>query len=136
MPLIKNLKLPAGVQTVEIKNLGHLAYQNFENSIVLLSLTGQDILRKKENNLIQELLMASKKTIFLILTPFEFETKTDLTWVSKQLDMLYEHKVNFEELALDTLLKEKPYLNFEQAFKEIQQVIELIALVSFNAFEG
>lgn len=136
MPLIKNLKLPAGVQTVEINDLGSNLYQNSENSIVLLSLTGQDILRKKENNLIQELLMAPKKTIFLILTPFEFETKTDLQWVCEQLDMLYEHKVNFEALSLDTLLKEKPYLTFDQTFKEIQQVIELIALVAFNAFEG
>lgn len=136
MPLIKNLKLPVGVQSIEINDLGNSLYQNSENSIVLLRLTGQDILRKKENNLIQELLMAQKKTIFLILTPFEFETKTDLQWVCEQLDMLYEHKVNFEELALDTLLKEKPYLTFDQAFKEIQQVVELIALVAFNAFEG
>lgn len=50
--------------------------------------------------------------------------------------MLYEHKVNFEALSLDTLLKEKPYLTFDQAFKEIQQVVELIALVAFNAFDG
>ena len=136
MPLIKDLKLPAGVQSIEINDLESSLYQNSENSIVLLSLTGQKILRKKENNLIQELLMAPKKTIFLILTPFEFETKTDLTWVGKQLDMLYEHKVNFEELALDTLLKEKPYLTFDQAFKEIRQLVELIALVAFNAFKG
>ena len=45
--------------------------------------------------------------------------------------MLYEHKVNFEALSLDTL-----YLTFDQAFKEIQQVVELIALVAFNAFDG
>ena len=77
MPLIKDLKLPAGVQSIEINDLESSLYRNSENSIVLLSLTGQDILRKKENNLIQELLMAPKKTIFLILTPFEFETKTD-----------------------------------------------------------
>lgn len=136
MLLIKDLKLPVGVQTVEINDLGSSLYQNSENSIVSLSLTGQDILRKKENNLIQELLMSPKKTIFLILTPFEFETKTDLQWVCEQLDMLYEHKVNFEALSLDTLLKEKPYLTFDQAFKEIQQVVELISLVAFNAFDG
>lgn len=123
MPLIKDLKLPAGVQSIEINDLESSLYRNSENSIVLLSLTGQDILRKKENNLIQELLMAPKKTIFLILTPFEFETKTDLQWVCEQLDMLYEHKVNFEALSLDTLLKEKPYLTFDQAFKKISKLL-------------
>lgn len=136
MPLIKDLKLPAGVQSIEINDLESSLYQNSENSIVLLSLTGQKILRKKEKEFIQGILKAPKKTIFLILTPFEFETKTDVTWVGKQLDMPYEHKVNFEALSLDTLLKEKPYLTFDQAFKETRQIVELIALVSFNAFKG
>ena len=135
-PLIENIKLPLGIRPVEINGLYQFPYQKFENNIILFSLTGQDVMRKKEKKLIRDLLNAPKKTIFLILTPFNFEAKTDLNWVHEQLKMLHENKVNFEELELDALLKEKPHLTFDQAFKEIQQIIELVALVAFKAFWG
>ena len=136
IPLIKNLKLPSGVKPIEINGLCCFPYQKFENSIVLLSLTGEKAMRKKEQEFIQGILKAPKKTIFLIITPFNFEYKVDLEWVYKQLEILYEHKVNFETLELSVLLKEKPYLTFDEAFKELQQIIELITLVAFKAFKG
>ena len=135
-PLIENIKLPFRVKPKEIKDLNRYPFQNYEESIVLFSLTGDELLRKKEEKILRDILSAPPKTIFLIITPFNFEAKTDLNWVRKQLKMLHENKVNFEELELDVLLKEKPHLTFDQAFKEIQQIIELVALVAFKAFRG
>lgn len=135
-PLVENIKLPFKIEPKEIKGLANYPYQNFENSIILFSLTGHKLLRKKEEKLLKNILSAPKKTIFLIITPFNFEAKTDLNWVHEQLKMLQSKNVNFEALELDNLLQEKPHFTFDQAFKEIQEIIELVALVAFKAFRG
>ena len=135
-PLVENIKLPFKIEPKEIKGLVNYPYQNFENSIILFSLTGHELLRKKEEKLLKDILSAPKKTIFLIITPFNFEAKTDLNWVHEQLKMLQSKNVNFEALELDNLLQEKPHFTFDQAFKEIQEIIELVALVAFKAFRG
>ena len=44
--------------------------------------------------------------------------------------------INFEPLELDNLLKEKPRMTFDEGFKEIQKVIELIASVTYGTFRG
>lgn len=132
IPLIENINLPQGIRPVEINDLCYFPYQTVENGIILLSLTGREVLREKETKLIQAILNAPKTTVFLILTPFNFETETNLNQVYEQLKILYEHQVNFEELVLN----EKPYLTYEQAFQEIQQVIELIAQAVFKTFNG
>ena len=132
IPLIENINLPQGIRPVEINDLCYFPYQTVENCIILLSLTGREVLREKETKLIQAVLNAPKTTVFLLLTPFNFETETNLNRVYEQLKMLYEHQVNFEELVLN----EKPYLTYEQAFQEIRQVIELIAQAIFKTFNG
>ena len=132
IPLIENINLPQGICPVEINDLCYFPYQTVENCIILLSLTGREVLREKETKLIQAILNAPKTTVFLLLTPFNFETETNLNRVYEQLKILYEHQVNFEELVLN----EKPYLTYEQAFQEIQQVIELIAQAIFKTFNG
>lgn len=132
IPFIENINLPQGIRPVEINDLCYFPYQTVENCIILLSLTGREVLREKETKLIQAILNAPKTTVFLLLTPFNFETETNLNRVYEQLKILYEHQVNFEELVLN----EKPYLTYEQAFQEIQQVIELIAQAVFKTFNG
>lgn len=132
IPFIENINLPQGLRPVEINDLCYFPYQTVENCIILLSLTGREVLREKETKLIQAILNAPKTTVFLILTPFNFETETNLNRVYKQLKILYEHKVNFEELTLN----EKPYLTYEQVFQEIQQIIVLIAQTVFKTFNG
>lgn len=132
IPFIENINLPQGIRPVEINDLCYFPYQTVENCIILLSLTGREVLREKETKLIQAILNAPKTTVFLLLTPFNFETETNLNRVYEQLKILYEHQVNFEELVLN----EKPYLTYEQAFQEIQQVIELIAQAIFKTFNG
>lgn len=135
-PLVENIKLPFTIEPKEIKMLERYPYKRFENNIILFSLTGHELLRKKEEKLLKDILSAPKKTIFLIITPFNFEAKTDLNWVHEQLKMLQSKNVNFEALELDNLLQEKPHFTFDQAFKEIQEIIELVALVAFKAFRG
>ena len=135
-PLIENIKLPFQVKPKEIKNLNRYHFQNDEDCIVLFSLTGNELLRKKEEKILQDILSAPKKSIFLIVTPFNFEAKTDLNWVHEQLKILQSKNVNFEPLELDALLREKPHFTFDQAFKEIQEIIELVAFVAFKAFRG
>lgn len=132
IPFIENINLPQGIRPVEINDLCYFPYQTVENCIILLSLTGREVLREKETKLIQAILNAPKTTVFLLLTPFNFETETNLNRVYEQLKILYEHQVNFEELVLN----EKPYLTYEQAFQEIRQVIELIAQAIFKTFNG
>ena len=135
-PLIENIKLPLGIKPKEIKMLERYPYKRFENNIILLTLTGQEALRSNEEKMIQDMLSAPKEAVFLIITPFSFEAKVNLDWVHKQLKMLHEQKVNFEALELEALLQEKPHLTFDQAFKEIQEIIELVAFVVFNSFKG
>ena len=89
IPLIENINLPQGIRPVEINDLCYFPYQTVENCIILLSLTGREVLREKETKLIQAILNAPKTTVFLILTPFNFETETNLNRVYKQLKILY-----------------------------------------------
>ena len=135
-PLINGLKLPQGIQPRQIKNLTNYPYHCYAENIILFSLTGQPELREQEEKLVKNVLVAPINTTFLIITPFNFEAKVNLSWVHEHLNILRDKNVNFEPLELDSLLKEKPHLTFDQAFSKIQEVIELIAATAYGTFRG
>ena len=130
-PLITGLKLPFGIKAKEIEQIP----TGLEKAIVLLALTGQTDKLTVEEQHIKDILSTPKNT-YLIITPFNFESGVDLDWVHWQLKILQSKNINFEPLELDSLLKNKPHLTFDEAFQEIQKVIELIASTTFGTFRG
>ena len=135
-PFINGLKLPFDIRPQEIQDLSDYPYENYDKNIILFSLTGQTELREQEEKLIQNIISASKNATFLIITPFRFEAGVDLNWILKQLTILQNNQVNFEVLELNAIQKEEPHLTFDQAFRKIQEVIELIASVTYGTFRG
>ena len=134
--ILEEIHLPRGTKIKEIKNLKN--YSGTSNDIILFGLTGNSEIRPEEEEQIQDVLKLHNKIhpTFVIITPFSFEDKVDLSYINQKLDILKEAQVDFEILELQDLVRKYRNYTFTQAFKEIQKVLELICKVKFNKFKG
>lgn len=134
--ILGGIKLPAGVKIKKIKNLKH--YLGTDSNIIMFGLTGNNEIRSKEDELIQDTLELNKKIhpTFLIISPFSFEPKVDLSFVQQKIEVLKKAKVDFSVLELMELVRKYPNFTFTQAFKVVQKKVELICKIKFEILDN
>jgi len=134
--VLENIKLPLGLKAVEVKDLTSFPYNRYKVNIIMFRLSGDPSVRKQEEDLIKAAKDWSFNNVFLILTPFHFESHVDLEWVKQQLDKLSPEKRNIEIIDMDTWFKDSCYATFSETFKSVQGLIELICTIYCDEFRG
>lgn len=134
--ILGGIKLPTGTEIKKIKNLKH--FLGTDSNIIMFGLTGNNEIRSKEDELIQDTLELNKKIhpTFLIISPFSFEPKVDLSFVQQKIEVLKKAKVDLVVLELMELVREYPNFTFTQAFKVVQKKVELICKIKFEILDN